>query len=237
MQQQILIVEDDPDQLQNYCDALSTSAYQVKAFDSDQAVREQLDIEPDIALLDIHLGSNPDAGFELCQWLLGRYPDLPVLFITSRCDEIDQIFGLRLGAWDYLTKPVSLMLLKEKVAAILKRARKLSETVADRSADSSETTSELALDISGARARWRGLPLNLTVTELLIVEVLLNAEGAVVSFDALAQKTRQTVVTNNTLSTHIRHLRNKFKAVDPEFDRLVSVYGLGYRWQQSDGVA
>ncbi|RDE25239.1 response regulator [Motiliproteus coralliicola] len=235
MHHQILIVEDDPDQLQNYSDALCSSHYQVRAFDSDQQVREQLDAEPDIALLDIHLGSNPDAGFELCQWLLGRYPDLPVLFITSRSDEIDQIFGLRLGAWDYLTKPVSLMLLREKVAAILKRARKLSEVVSDRSAGQDELESELALDISGARAMWRGLPLNLTVTELLIVEALVNAEGAVVSFDALAQKTRQTVVTNNTLSTHIRHLRNKFKAVDPDFDRLVSVYGLGYRWQESEG--
>ncbi|MEH6470320.1 MAG: response regulator [Halopseudomonas sp.] len=225
----ILIVEDDADQLHNYRYALQQRGYSVLGYNDDIETREQLQQAPDIALLDVHLGTNPDAGFELCQWLLTRFPELPVLFITSRSDEIDQIFGLRLGAWDYLTKPVSLQLLGEKVAAILKRAQRMAEP-------SQEPLSEqeLELDMRGARARWQGQPLNLTVTELLIVDALVEAAGGVVSFDAMAEKTRQSVVTNNTLSTHIRHLRNKFKAVDADFDRLSSVYGLGYRWQQPD---
>ena len=225
----ILIVEDDRDQLENYCTALTRQGFAVQPYEDDAQVRQQLKQPPAIALLDVHLGSNPDAGFELCQWLLQRFPQLPVLFLTSRTDEIDQIFGLRLGAWDYLTKPVSLRLLGEKVAAILKRAQRVSEFVT-----SGKEELDLELDISGARARWKGQPLNLTVTELMILEALISEVGALVSFDTLAQKTRQSVVTNNTLSTHIRHLRNKLKAVDPGFDRLASVYGQGYRWQLDD---
>ena len=228
---QILIVEDDADQLHNYRYALQQRGYRVMACGDAKQALTQLQQAPDIALLDVHLGINPDAGFELCQTLLHRFPALPVLFITSRTAEIDQIFGLRLGAWDYLTKPVSLQLLGEKVAAILKRSGLQQEPG---SAPSPAADVDLQLDLRGARARWQGQALNLTVTELLIIDALVAADGAVVSFDALAEKTRQSVVTNNTLRTHIRHLRAKFKAVDSRFDRLVSVYGLGYRWQQPE---
>tara|TARA_R110002094_G_scaffold103811_4_gene103330 strand:+ start:2119 stop:2811 length:693 start_codon:yes stop_codon:yes gene_type:complete len=230
MSPRILVVEDDPDQLLNYSYALQQRGYTVLGCSDSCQAEQQLQLQPPaIALLDVHLGTNPDAGFEFCQRLLSRFPALPVLFITSRTDEIDQIFGLRLGAWDYLTKPVSLQLLGEKVAAILKRSARRLEPPTELAADR-----DLQLDLQGARARWQGQPLNLTVTELLIVDALVGAAGAVVSFDALADKTRQSVVTNNTLSTHIRHLRNKFKAVDSNFDRLSSVYGLGYRWQQPE---
>ena len=153
-----------------------------------------------------------------------------MIFLTSRTDEIDQIFGLRLGAWDYLTKPISTALLVEKVAAVLKRANRTRsglETVLSEGG--------LIVDPERAQVSYQGQPVSLTVTELAILEALMRAEGAVLTYDQLAERTRQTVVTNNTLSTHIKHIRRKLKVIDQSFDALINVYGTGYRWETPPG--
>lgn len=230
MQSTIIVVEDDVDQLANYTYALTKKGFNVSGYETQHELSQSLQGAPNLVLLDIHLGQDPDAGFSVCRWLLDRYPRLPVIFLTSRTDEIDQIFGLRLGAWDYLTKPISTTLLVEKVAAVLKRA--------NRSLSSTGPVLEsggLVLDPDRALASLHGQPLALTVTEFSILEALLRAEGAILSFDQLAERTRQTVVTNNTLSTHVKHIRRKCKAIDPQFDGLVNVYGTGYRWELPSG--
>ena len=149
-----------------------------------------------------------------------------MIFLTSRTDEIDQIFGLRLGAWDYLTKPISTALLVEKVAAVLKRANR-----ATRGLETVLSEGGLIVDPERAQVSYQGQPVSLTVTELAILEALMRAQGAILTYDQLAERTRQTVVTNNTLSTHIKHIRRKLKVIDKSFDALINVYGTGYRWE------
>ena len=223
MQKNILIVEDDPDQLANYTSALRRKGFECWPAACEADVWNSLPSRPDLALLDVHLGAEPDAGFALCQRLIERYPGLPVVFLSSRTDEIDQIFGLRLGGWDYLTKPISTVLLAEKVAAVLRQQEpSATQAVLQRSG--------WLIDGQRMRCSFDGVEANLTVTEFSIVQALVQADGAVLSFDQLAERTRQSVVTNNTLSTHIKHIRHKFRAIDPEFQALVSVYGRGYQW-------
>lgn len=133
MAKSIVIVEDDQDQRNNYIDAISKKGYSVRGFESrDEALRGFDLALPDLVILDIILGDEVDAGFELCRDLLGRAPSLPVIFLTERVAEIDKISGLRLGAWDYLPKPISLDYLSEKSArysASMKLATKLSKAV------------------------------------------------------------------------------------------------------------
>ncbi len=117
----IAIVEDDPDQRENYRDAITKKGYEVHAYGSREEALAGFDAGlPDLAILDIILGEEVDAGFELCRDLLARSPDLPVIFLTERIDEIDKISGLRLGAWDYLPKPISLDYLAERIASLLR---------------------------------------------------------------------------------------------------------------------
>ncbi len=227
----IAIVEDDPDQRRNYEDALTRRHYQVTSYPSRQqalaGITEQM---PDLAVLDIMLGDEMDGGFQLCSELLQLNPDLPIIFLSSRSDEIDQVFGLRLGAWDYQTKPVSLTILGERVAALLKVAGQRS-----RSEPSPHRHGELELDSERVLVHWKQQRISLTVTECALMEVIVGKHGGVASYDELARATRQTLVTNNTLNTHIRHIRRKFQRSDPEFDRLENVYSAGYRWKDEHG--
>lgn len=222
-------MEDDPDQRQNCVDALIRRGYQVQAYGSrneaEAAFAQQL---PDLAILDIMLGDEQDAGFELCRFLLARKSDLPIIFLTSRNDDIDRISGLRLGAWDYQTKPVSLEFLAERVSSVF---RILNINQQKKPGSNIQHTGDLTIDSERMQAAWRGQPLVLTFTEYSVLQELINKrETRGASYDELADATRQGVVQNNTINTHILHLRNKFREVDSDFDCIRSVYGFGYRW-------
>jgi two-component system OmpR family response regulator len=224
----IAIVEDDPDQSHNYAAALQRQGYAVECHASraaaELAFRTGL---PDLAILDIMLGDDLDGGFSLCRQLLARQADLPVIFLTSRADEIDRISGLRLGAWDYQTKPVSLQFLAERVASLLRIQALRAET----SQRASLQLGALELDEERLQARWRGEPLHFTCTEFnLLLELVRRREERGASYDQLARATRQGVVENNTVNTHIRQLRKKFREHDAGFDCIQNVYGFGYRW-------
>lgn len=224
----IAVVEDDPDQRHNYGEALSRRGYQIVEYaDRATAAEGLLRNKPDLVLLDVMLGDEADAGFALCAELLARYPELPVIFLSSRSDEIDQVFGLRLGAWDYQTKPVSLTLLVERVGALLKAAQRRAELPAA----VNRSVEPLQLDAERVSVSWRGHEVPLTVTECNLLEEIVARSGMVTTYDELAAVTRQTCVTNNTLNTHIRHIRRKFEQVDPDFCALENVYGAGYRWR------
>jgi two-component system OmpR family response regulator len=222
------IVEDDNDQLENYTDALRKKGFTVVGYsDRDSAEKKFLAEPPDLVILDIILGTEVDAGFDLCRVLLGRHPSLPVLFLTDRVDEIDRISGLRMGAWDYETKPISLTFLAEKTSTLLRiaRSRRIQPdmvTGIDRG--------KLKIDEERMRVTWGGKTVDLTLTEFRIVAELARRPGVVKSYDQLMESAMQSVVTHNTVVTHVRNLRAKFMAVDPTFVGIGNEYGVGYRW-------
>jgi two-component system OmpR family response regulator len=229
MHRTIAIVEDDPDQRQNYADALGRRGYEVWTFASRaEALRGFEDALPDLAILDIMLGEEMDGGFDLCRELLLRDPELPVIFLTSRADDIDRISGLRLGAWDYQAKPVSLAFLAERVGSLF---RILDMKRGGATTAPATRIGDLVLDEDRLEASWKGTALPLTYTEFrLLAEIVARRGQRGASYDQLARATRQGIVENNTINTHVLHLRNKFRSIDADFDCIRSVYGFGYRW-------
>ena len=229
MAKRIVIVEDDPDQRNNYVDAITKKRYDVTAFSSREQARDSFDSElPDLAILDIILGDEVDAGFEICRDLLSRSPTLPVIFLTERITEIDKISGLRLGAWDYLPKPISLDYLAERISSLLRinEARIQSGS----GSGTAKMVGDLSVDQEALLVSWNGEPINLSGTEFRMLAKLVRIPGHAVSYDTLMNATMQSLVTNNTINTHMRNIRKKFEAIDPEFDCIKSEYGFGYRW-------
>jgi two-component system OmpR family response regulator len=229
MAKRIAIVEDDPDQRSNYVDAITKKGYDVTAYSSRKEALAGFEQElPDLAILDIILGDEVDAGFEICRDLLSRAPTLPVIFLTERIAEIDKISGLRLGAWDYLPKPISLDYLAERISSLLRINEARSQSAAGSS--SAKMVGELSIDQEALLVSWRGKPINLSGTEFRMLAKLVRVPGHAVSYDTLMNATMQSLVTNNTINTHMRNIRKKFESIDPDFDSIKSEYGFGYRW-------
>ena len=228
----IAIVEDDPDQRSNYTDAITKKGYEVRAYGSrDEALEGFEQSLPDLAILDIILGEEVDAGFQLCRDLLARSPDLPVIFLTERIDEIDKISGLRLGAWDYLPKPISLDYLAERISS-LRVSTKLALSRLKEDNPSARQIGDLALDQDALLASWKGQRIDLSGTEFRMLAKLVRMPGHAVSYETLMNATMQSLVTNNTINTHMRNIRKKFEKVDSDFGCIKSEYGYGYRWSQ-----
>ena len=230
MAKRIAIVEDDPDQRANYVDAIVKKGYEVVAYGSRREARDCMAEDlPDLVILDIILGEEVDAGFQLCRELLSKSPSLPVIFLTERINEIDKISGLRLGAWDYLPKPISLDYLAERISSLLR----ISEVRAENPKQVSSTArriGRLTLDQEALLVSWRGNRIDLSGTEFRMLAKLLRAPGHAVSYATLMAATMQSLVTNNTINTHMRNIRKKFERVDPGFACIKSEYGFGYRW-------
>ena len=228
MARRIAIVEDDSGIRANYSDALTRHGYDVCAYsnrkDAEAAFRTRL---PDLAIIDIGLGAEPDGGFDLCRTLRALSPSLPIVFLTARDSDFDVVSGLRLGADDYLTKDVSLPHLLARIAALFRRmdamaAAPTGEDVLERGA--------LSLDLKRMIARWNGAPLELTVTEFWIVHSLARHPGHVKSREQL-MRDASMVVDEGTITSHIKRIRRKVAAIDSRFDAIESVYGMGYRWR------
>ena len=225
----IAIVEDDPDQRANYTDAIVGKGYEVATYASRQEAQDGFDARmPDLAVLDIILGEEVDAGFELCRELLARNPNLPVIFLTERIDEVDKISGLRLGAWDYQSKPISLDYLAERISSLLR----INEVRANAGArgETARQIGNLGLDQEALLVSWGGQRIDLSGTEFRMLAKLVRAPGHAVSYETLMNATLQSLVTNNTINTHMRNIRKKFEKVDPDFACIKSEYGFGYRW-------
>ncbi len=228
MAKTIAIVEDDPDQRSNYVDAITRKGYEVIAYKNrEEALRGFDQGLPDLAILDIILGDEVDAGFEICRDLLSRSPTLPVIFLTERIAEIDKISGLRLGAWDYLPKPISLDYLSEKISSLLRinEARIQSGT-----SNTAKIVGDMSIDQEALLVSWKDSPINLSGTEFRMLAKLVRVPGHAVSYDTLMNATMQSLVTNNTINTHMRNIRKKFESIDPDFNNIKSEYGFGYRW-------
>lgn len=229
MAKNIAIVEDDPDQRSNYIDAITRKGYTVTAYSSRQEALAGFERElPDLVILDIILGDEVDAGFEICRDLLAKSPSLPVIFLTERIAEIDKISGLRLGAWDYLPKPISLDYLAERISSLLRINEARGQ--GDGAGTTAKLVGDLSLDQEALLVSWRNQPINLSGTEFRMLAKLVRMPGHAVSYDTLMAATMQTLVTNNTINTHMRNIRKKFETIDPDFSCIKSEYGFGYRW-------
>ena len=227
MARRIAIVEDDPAIRANYADALRKHGYEVQALaargEALQAFRSRL---PDLALIDIGLGEEPDGGFALCRELRAMSASLPILFLTARDSDFDAVSGLRLGADDYLTKDVSLPHLLARISALFRRIDALREPKA---AEEVLERGHLKLDAKRFTASWKDEPVDLTLTEFWMVHTLAKFPGHVKDRDSLMRDAK-IVVDDATITSHIKRIRRKFAAVDPAFSAVDTVYGMGYRW-------
>ena len=183
---------------------------------------------PDLAIIDIGLGQEPDGGFALCRDLRAASATLPIIFLTARDSDFDVVSGLRLGADDYLTKDISLPHLLARIAALFRRADLASEP---RSTDDVLERGKLSLDMKRFLARWDGVEIELTLTEFWMVHALAKFPGHVKNRDQLMGDAK-IVVDDGTITSHIKRIRRKFAACDTTFDAIDTVYGMGYRWRE-----
>lgn len=231
MQREILLVEDEPAIAANTAEALRRSGYRVRVFDSPGGVIESCQERvPDLAIIDIGLGDDSEAGFALCRDLRSADALLPIVFLTARDSEIDIVSGLRLGADDYLTKNISQAHLLARIVALLRR---LDALRAGRATDNSLQRGPLQVNQDRMSASWRGEPLSLTVTEFWILHCLVRHPGHVKSRQQLMDAAN-VVLDDNTVTSHIKRLRRKFIAADEHFDSIQTAYGMGYRWVDPD---
>jgi two-component system OmpR family response regulator len=229
LSRRIAIVEDDQGLRANYADLLRRQGYDV-AVHSDRAsalgaFRARL---PELAVVDIGLGEEVDGGFTLVRELRALSATLPIIFLTARDSEFDTVAGLRLGADDYLTKDASLPHLLARIAALFRR---LDAQGADTDAEDVAERGPLRLDLKRVTATWRGQRVDLTLTEFWIVHALVRHPGHVKSREQLMGEARM-VVDDSTVTSHVKRIRRKLVALDPGFDRIESVYGMGYRWRE-----
>jgi two-component system OmpR family response regulator len=191
-----------------------------------QAFRTRL---PDLAIIDIGLGDEVDGGFTLCRDLRALSPTLPIIFLTARDSDFDVVSGLRLGADDYLTKGTSLPHLMARIAALFRRADIMrappaNEDLLERGA--------LKLDLKRLLATWNDCAVPLTLTEFWMVHTLAKFPGHVKDRDTLMREAN-LVVDDGTITSHVKRIRRKFQAVSSEFDHIETVYGMGYRWNET----
>ena len=229
MSRTIAIVEDDADQRENYSDALQSQGYSVQTFankhDALAGFQKSL---PDLAILDIMLEEEIDGGFDICRELRHMSPKMPIIFLTARDSDIDRVSGLRLDAWDYITKPVNLQFLAVRVSSLFRIA---SSVHSEDDNPSALILGDLEIDQNSMSISWQGHLLSLTLTEFWLIEVLARNPGHVKTYDALMQTTRQSYVEKNTINGYVRRIRKKFKEVDESFGMIQTVFGVGYRWQ------
>ncbi|HYR00545.1 MAG TPA: proteobacterial dedicated sortase system response regulator [Casimicrobiaceae bacterium] len=228
MSRRIAIVEDEPAIRANYADVLARQGYEVAAYatrtEAMAAFRARL---PDLALIDIGLGDDVDGGFTLCRELRALSPSLPILFLSARDSDFDIVAGLRLGADDYLTKDVSLPHLSARIAALFRRS---DLAAAPASTEDVLARGPMAVDLKRLAVQWNGRRVDLTLTEFWMVHALARHPGHVKDRDSLMRDAR-IVVDDATITSHVKRIRKKFAAVDPSFDRIETVYGMGYRWR------
>jgi len=227
MSRHVVIVEDEEAIAQNYCDALRRQGYKVTHYrsrpEASEAFRSRL---PDLAIIDIGLGAEIEGGFELCRELRSLAPVLPIIFLTARDSEFDVVSGLRLGADDYLTKDISQPHMLARITALFRRVDALQRPV---SKDTEIVRGLLTLNMDRMSAQWGGKMVDLTVTELWIVHSLAQHPGHVKNRQQLMDAAN-VVLDDNTITSHIKRIRKKFREYDDSFDCIQTAYGMGYRW-------
>lgn len=227
MKRTVAIVEDEPAIRDNYAAAFTREGYVVRTYSNrSQAMSSFASRLPDLAVIDISLEDEPEGGFELCRQLRALSPELPIIFLTARDSELDAVSGLRLGADDFLTKDLSLAHLIARVNALFRRVDALR-----RPAEATEIIRRgpLTLNAERMQVEWDGHVVLLSLTEFWIVYALSRHCGHVKNRQQLMDAAN-VVLDDNTITSHIKRIRRKFQSIDPEFDALQTVYGMGYRW-------
>ncbi|MFC4348768.1 response regulator transcription factor [Kordiimonas lipolytica] len=233
MTAQIALVDDDRNILTSVTIALEAEGFRVRTYPDGQKAWEALSKNPaDLAVLDIKMPRMD--GMELLR-KLREVTDMPVIFLTSKDEEIDQLLGLRMGADDYIGKPFSQRLLIERIRALLRRMEMNKREPEEVEAEPGEEVMErgrLVLDPMRHRVTWAGKDVTLTVTEFLILKTLAQHPGHVKSRDQLmdAAYSDDVYVDDRTIDSHIKRLRKKFRAVADDFDAIETLYGVGYRY-------
>jgi two-component system, OmpR family, response regulator ChvI len=226
----IALVDDDRNILTSVSMALEAEGFKVRTFtDGAEALRGLTAQAADLAVLDIKMPRMD--GMELLQ-RLRKQSAIPVIFLTSKDDEVDELLGLRMGADDYIKKPFSQKLLIERIRALLRRLEIANETDAAAAA-STLVRGELVLDPARHICTWKGGQVDLTVTEFLILKSLAQRPGHVKNRDQLidAAYGEHIYVDDRTIDSHIKRLRKKFRDVDDDFAHIETLYGVGYRYR------
>ncbi len=231
MTRRVAIVEDEAAIRENYAAVLRKQGYEVLAYANRRQALAAFNVRlPDLAIIDIGLEDEIDGGFLLCQALRSLSATIPIIFLTARDNDFDTVSGLRMGADDYLTKDISLPHLTARIAALFRRQDALGQPTEP---ENLLQRGELGMDLSRMQVTWKGEPVQLTITEFWMLHAMAKHPGHVKSRDALMQESR-IFVDNSTITSHMKRIRKKFLQLDPAFDRIDTVYGMGYRWQADD---
>ena len=232
MTQKIALVDDDRNIVTSIQIALESEGFDVVTFhDGEEGYAGIVAEKPDLAVLDIKMPRMD--GMELLT-KLRETMTLPVIFLTSKDDEVDQVIGLRLGADDYITKPFSQRLLIERIRSVLRRyAAAVPKTDSAQNQSFLITRGSLELDDNRHLCKWKGETINLTVTEYLLIKTLAITPGHVRSRDQLitAAYGESIYVDDRTIDTHIKRIRRKLREIDRGFDEIETLYGVGYRYK------
>ena len=229
MSEKIILIDDDNNILTSVSVALKAEGWVVETHnDSEQGLIALQRNTPDIAILDIKMPKLD--GMEVLK-KLRESNDVPVIFLTSKDDEIDEAIGLRMGADDYITKPFSQKLLIERIRAVLRRSSYKNNDVSDKLIQ----RNNLSLDPDRHLCKWKGEEIRLTVTEFLILYSLAQRPGLVKNRDQLIDTAYgETIyVDDRTIDSHIKRMRRKFRVYDKDFDHIETLYGVGYRYRDS----
>ncbi len=230
----IALVDDDRNILTSVSMTLEAEGFEVETYNDGQAALDAFNKKlPDMAVLDIKMPRMD--GMDLLQRLRQK-TQMPVIFLTSKDDEIDEVLGLRMGADDYVKKPFSQRLLVERIRALLRRQEATSGDVASASTGDTKVMErgELRMDPLRHAVSWKGSDVSLTVTEFLLLQALAQRPGFVKSRDQLMDVAYddQVYVDDRTIDSHIKRLRKKMRAADPEFSAIETLYGIGYRYNE-----
>lgn len=231
MSHKITLVDDDQNITTSVSMALKAEGFDVNVYndgrDGLEGIQKSL---PDLAILDVKMPHMD--GIELIKELRKEYT-FPIIFLTSKDDEIDEIVGLRMGADDYITKPFSQRLLVERIRVLLRR-----KMIAEGHEITDEINvivrGELRLDDAKHTCTWQNQAINLTVSEYLLLKALIERIGHVKSRDNLIDFAYGSgvYVDDRTIDSHIKRIRKKFKDIDPEFNNIETVYGVGYKYKE-----
>ncbi|ADM08871.1 two-component system response regulator [Parvularcula bermudensis HTCC2503] len=229
---QIVLVDDDQNILTSVSIALESDGHDVTTYeDGAEALEGIAAKEPELVISDIKMPRLN--GIDLLKKLREK-SDVPLIFLTSKDEEIDEVLGLTLGADDYVKKPFSQRLFLERVKAVLRRQKERHRAPTPEETAQIIHRGDLTLDPLRHACSWKGAPVTLTVTEFLILQALAQRPGFVKSRDALmdAAYDDQVYVDDRTIDSHIKRVRKKFRVVDREFDQIETLYGVGYKYKE-----
>ena len=228
MSHTIALVDDDRNILTSVSMALEAEGFKVRTYtDGAEALRGLTAQPADLAVLDIKMPRMD--GMELLQ-RLRKQSAIPVIFLTSKDDELDELMGLRMGADDYIKKPFSQKLLIERIRTLIRRLE--ANVAGDQPGGDALVRGQLVLDPARHASTWKGRKVDLTVTEFLLLKALAQRPGHVKNRDQLidAAYGESIYVDDRTIDSHIKRLRKKFRDADEDFNQIETLYGVGYRY-------